>query len=307
MTDTARRNRPRCSIGLPVWNGMNYVEEAIRSVLAQDMGDFELIISDNASTDRTAEICERFALEDDRIVYVRHPRNIGAAKNYNHVFHLAQGEYFVWLAHDDVQGPRFLSTCLEAFDRADPDTVLVYPAFTYIDDASREIGQDEPRCVETSAGSPAQRLFDVLEGLGIVSSIFGMFRRERLARTRLIGSYVASDYVLLAECALLGKIVRIDGPPQFERRLHDEGSQRANKTSEEIARWFDPNARLDLKPSQRLSREYLLSILSVPDLSAGDRIMAVIRLVIHRVLLKRRARRLRRAGPRRLAIDRRRA
>ena len=303
---TGRRGgAPVCSIGLPVWNGENFVEQAIRSALAQDMKDFELIIADNASTDRTGEICERLAREDDRIVYLRHPRNVGAAKNYNHVFNLARGEYFVWLAHDDVQGPSFLSTCLAAFGRAGDDTVLVYPAFTYIDEASREIPHPGPRCVETAAPTPARRMFEVLEGLGTVSSIFGMFRRDLLARTRLIGSYVASDYVLLAECALLGPIRRIDGPPQFARRLHDGGSQRANRTPEDVAKWFDPDTRPDDRPSRRLTREYVLSILGVPGLSSADRAAAIACLAVQRHLVRRRVRRARHAGPRKPLAERR--
>lgn len=97
MTDISAA--PACSIGLPVYNGENYLEQAIQSVLAQTFQDFELIISDNASTDGTEAICRRFAEQDPRILYVRQPRNIGAAKNYNYTFHLARGEYFNWLAH----------------------------------------------------------------------------------------------------------------------------------------------------------------------------------------------------------------
>ena len=298
MTGPAAGMRPpKCSIGLPVYNGAEYVGQAIEAVLRQDFTDLELIISDNASTDRTAEICKRFAEVDPRIIYVRQPRNIGAAKNYNHVFHLARGSYFVWLAHDDVHGPDFLSTCLKGFEDADGDTILVYPSFRYIDETSSEIEDEVPSCVHTDAATPAGRLHDVLEGLGIVSSVFGMFRRDRLAQTRLIGSFIASDYVLLAECALLGKIVRLDSPPQFSRRLHEGGSQRANRTPDEVAKWFDPNAIADRRPGRRLSREYLQAVLFIPGLSVSDRLRALATLVVQRGVNKHRARRLRRARP----------
>lgn len=285
---------PKSSIALPVYNGARYLEQAIRSVLEQDFENFELIISDNASTDATPEICRRFCEADPRITYMRHPRNIGAAKNYNYAFHLARGVYFNWLAHDDILGKEFLSACLKGFDRCDNSTVLVYPRFEYIDEDSRVIATEVLRCVETVAETPGRRMFETLERLATVTSIFGLFRREALARTRLIGSYVASDYVLLAECALLGKIVRLDSEPLFMRRLHAEGSQRANKTADQVAKWFDPEAVADARPARRVSREYLNSICITPGLSLSDRLSALFYLNVQRILIRARARRLRR-------------
>jgi len=292
MTDISRI--PTSSIGLPVYNGENYIEQAIQSAMKQDFEDFELIISDNASTDGTEMICRHYAETDPRIIYVRHPRNIGAAKNYNYVFHLARGRYFNWLAHDDVLGPEFLSICLKGFEKNSESTMLVYPTFKYIDEAEQEIPTEISTCVETSAVRPAKRLYETLEQLGIVTSIFGMFRRDMLARTRLIGSYVASDYVLLVECALLGNIVRLGGGPQFQRRLHKDGSQRANKTPEQVANWFDPDAVADPRPTRRLTREYLNAICMTPGLSAPERLSALLHMIVQRLRLKAQVRRDRR-------------
>ncbi len=97
-----KESDPLVSIGLPVYNGENYLEEAIRSILAQTYTHFELIISDNGSTDRTQEICEFYAERDLRIRYYRNKENLGAAWNYNQTFHLAKGKYFKWAAHDDI-------------------------------------------------------------------------------------------------------------------------------------------------------------------------------------------------------------
>lgn len=277
---------PLSSIGLPVCNGENFLEQAIQSALEQNFEDFELIISDNASTDGTEEICRHYAKADPRVLYVRQPRNIGAAKNYNYVFHLARGRFFNWLAHDDVLGPSFLSACLQGFEEHGSGAVLVYPSFRYIDEAGREIETEVPSCVETSARTPARRFYETLEQLAIVTSVFGLFRRDMLARTRLIGSYIASDYVLLAECALLGNIVRLNCPPQFQRRLHKNGSQRANKTPDEVARWFDPDAVADPRPARRLSREYLNSLCLTPGLATPDRLSALLFLIAQRLKLK---------------------
>src|SRR5436853_274761 len=106
---------PKVSIGLPVFNGETYLAGALNSFLSQDYEDFELIISDNASTDQTAAICKEHAAKDNRIRYYRNETNIGASPNYNRVFQLARGEFFKWGAHDDECHPTLLRRCLEIF------------------------------------------------------------------------------------------------------------------------------------------------------------------------------------------------
>jgi len=264
-----------CSIGLPVYNGENFLRDAIDSVLKQDFQDFELIIADNASTDATEAICREYVARDPRITYVRHPRNIGAAKNYNYVFYCAQGEYFNWLAHDDILGPSFLSNCLSTFEKRDASTILVYPSFQFVDGNLMDLTLEKPSCVETNSPSELRRLYEVLEGLDIVSSVFGMFRKKDLSKTRLIGSFLGSDYVLLVECGLLGKIERLDAAPQFKRRLHAQASQKAGRTSGEITKWFDPDARAEKRPHRRIAKEYVRSLLTLEGLSISTRVFGI--------------------------------
>ncbi len=131
---------PRVSIGLPVYNGEKYLERALDCLLKQDYADFELIVSDNASTDATESICREYAAKDSRIRYYRNPANIGASPNYNRVFSLARGEFFKWASHDDECDPSLLRRCLEAFDRAGGAAVLVFSiAADIIDEAGRVI------------------------------------------------------------------------------------------------------------------------------------------------------------------------
>src|SRR3982751_485615 len=99
---------PKVSIGLPVYNGELHLALALDSILAQTYGDFEIVISDNGSTDGTESICRRYAAADPRIRYERNETNRGAAWNYNHVFELSRGEYFKWMAHDDLIEPNYL-------------------------------------------------------------------------------------------------------------------------------------------------------------------------------------------------------
>src|SRR5919112_5909956 len=103
--------RPRVTIGLPVYNGERFLEQALDGLLAQTFTDFELIISDNASTDRTPEICQAYAARDSRIRYVRQPENIGAGPNHNILVPMARGEYFKWASHDDLYDPDLVAKC----------------------------------------------------------------------------------------------------------------------------------------------------------------------------------------------------
>ncbi len=107
-SNTSNSQEPLISIGLPVFNGSNFLAEAIESVLNQTYKNFELIISDNASTDSTPEICEKFASEDGRIQYYRNEKNLGAGANYDRCFHLSSGEFFKWIAHDDIIEQKYL-------------------------------------------------------------------------------------------------------------------------------------------------------------------------------------------------------
>jgi len=99
---------PKVTIGLPVFNGEKYVQNALTSLLSQTFSDFELIISDNASTDSTQMICEEFANKDKRIKYFRQKNNIGIFHNYKFVLKQASCDYFQWAAADDLWNPEFL-------------------------------------------------------------------------------------------------------------------------------------------------------------------------------------------------------
>ncbi|CUH49082.1 glycosyltransferase family 2 protein [Ruegeria atlantica] len=262
--------RPVVSIGLPVFNGGDFLEQALVSILDQEFGDFELLISDNASTDGTAEICTRYAALDARISYSRQPENLGAAKNYNDVFHAASAKYFKWAAHDDLLKPQFLTRCIDKFESFDAPPVIVYPQSEFIDETGQVLRADR-RSMHTNSTSPAIRVFRAVQAMGLVTSVFGVFHRESLARTQLIGSFIASDYVLLLECVLLGPIVHLEGEPLFQRRIHGNMSRQANKSEEEVLRWFNPDARAKLSSKQRLRIEFRNSIYGIDGLTGLQR------------------------------------
>ena len=125
---------PRLSIELAVYNGENYLAESLDALLGQSYENFELIISDNASTDYTADICRRYEKQDSRIRYVRQPRNIGLAPNHNFVFKQARGELFKWASHDDLYARALLKRCVDALDE-NPHVVLAHSWTALVDDS----------------------------------------------------------------------------------------------------------------------------------------------------------------------------
>src|SRR5246127_6023313 len=116
---------PLVSVGLFVYNGERFIEEALQSILKQTFTDFELIISDNASTDRTGEIVKAYAERDNRIRYYRNEKNIGAGWNARRVYELATGKYFKWATADDFLEPDLLRRCVEILE-SDPGCVAAY-------------------------------------------------------------------------------------------------------------------------------------------------------------------------------------
>lgn len=110
-------NDPLVSIGLPVYNGEKYLDEALKSLLAQSYKNFELIISDNCSTDKTSSICMKYKKKDKRIRYIRQKNNIGAVNNFNFVLNKSKGKYFMWAAHDDIWEPKFVQLIVNDLEK----------------------------------------------------------------------------------------------------------------------------------------------------------------------------------------------
>jgi glycosyltransferase involved in cell wall biosynthesis len=215
--------KPRVSIGLPVFNGEKYVGQAIDSILAQTFQDFELIISDNASTDSTQKICKAYAKKDRRIRYCRNKRNLGVVYNFNRVFELAEGEYFKWAAYDDIVALDYLRKCVSLLDQ-DPTVVICHTDSDIIDENGSIIGTFNHE-MRLSSEEPHERFGDLIfmspPSTHQVISIFGVMRANTIRETNLMGAYVGSDRNFLAEIALIGRIYEI---PEclFYRRNHPE-------------------------------------------------------------------------------------
>jgi glycosyltransferase involved in cell wall biosynthesis len=224
-----KNEKPRVSIGLPVFNAEKYLEQALDSILAQTYTDFELIISDNASTDRTSIICQAYAARDERIRYYRNDKNLGAAQNFNRVFQLSSGEYFKWAAHDDALAPEFLARCVEVLDQ-NPHVVLCYSWVKIIDENGIfEVDYDPGP--DTSSPRPHTRFHNLTLHPEYATQQMGLIRAQALRKTDLHGSYPSSDEVLLAELALLGQFYEIRERLFLYRRYRQQLAQAMDERS----------------------------------------------------------------------------
>jgi glycosyltransferase involved in cell wall biosynthesis len=266
---------PLVSIGLPVFNGENYIEVALKSIVSQDYDDFELIISDNASTDRTESICRDFAAGDRRIRYSRAEANRGAAPNYQRAFELSRGTYFKWAAHDDVCLPGFLNRCVAEISRTDSSVVLVYPRAEIIDAAGNVCGVDD-ECVALDDSRPHRRAVYVLRRVNLGWAQFGLMRSDALKKTRLIDGFIGSDYVLLAELAMLGRLLEIHDV-LFQRRVHAGMSNVAHASENQWLEWLDSSnvgSNAQLPAWVRIGVECIKSARRMP-LAQHDRAMCI--------------------------------
>ncbi len=202
-----RKPAPIVSIGVPVYNGQETLKCMLDSLTGQSFTDFELIISDNGSIDRTAAICEEYASKDQRIRYVCQSANIGAALNFKFVLDQARAPYFMWAACDDVRSTDFLEENIR-FLEAHPD----YVAST------------SPNCFEgrepaganlvtfSITGNVEERFRKFFDHCWASHGIFySVIRTDVLRGCDLLGqSFIAADWAIDLYIASRGNIHRTD-------------------------------------------------------------------------------------------------
>jgi len=215
---------PPVSVGLPVFNGEAYLEDSLKSLLAQTFSDFELIISDNASTDRTQQICRDYAAGDSRIVYHRNSENLGVVANEKRVVDLARGEFFRFAASDDLCAPSHLSACFAVLSQ-NPEAVLVYPRIQLIDENGKPV-EEYDEGLDLQEPQPHLRLEHLLNRINMCNASFGLFRLETFRKLDAIQNFPSYDVVYLANFSLYGKFIEIPETLFFRRIYLDEKSGR---------------------------------------------------------------------------------
>ncbi len=270
---------PRVSIGIPVYNGERFLGEAVQSLLDQTFGDFELVIVDNASTDRTSEICRAFAAKDARVRYHRNERNIGGAPNFVRAFELAdRAPYFKWAAHDDRHHPEYLAECVAVLD-AHPEFILCTSDVEIIDGEGRVVTNPDPELLASARGvdltdvaddRPSVRFRNLILSEHQCLDTFAVTRRSELAQTAHSGPFVGSDRVAVAEISFARQVRPRAAGAVPEPRL--PGSFRAGDETARAHRVLRPEApNAIVLPYWRYLLEYHRSILRQP-LPTAERI-----------------------------------
>jgi glycosyltransferase involved in cell wall biosynthesis len=206
-------NKPFVSIGLPVYNGERFLSQALDSLLEQDYDNFEIIISDNASTDATAQISAEYAGKHTKIRYYRHESTIWATGNFNHVFNLSSAEYFLWASHNMYWDRRYLTRCMEMFHSSD-NLVLAGAVCNSIDMKNQLIFVDKG--LSTVGSKPSERFIKYMSSLYnqvTVNGIFyGIYKRSALCRVMPMLQVIANDHLMLAQLSLEGEYFTIQEP-----------------------------------------------------------------------------------------------
>jgi glycosyltransferase involved in cell wall biosynthesis len=263
-------NKPRVSIGLPVFNAEKYLDQAIKSILEQTYLDLELIISDNASTDRTQEICSAYAAKDPRVRYFRNEMNLGAAPNFNRVFELSATEYFKWAPYDDFIAPNFVSQCVEILDH-NPNVVLCYSKMKIVDEKNEFVVDYDPG-PDTTSTQPHQRFRNLLLNPEYAVQQMGLIRSDVLRKTELMGSYPSSDEVFLAQLALFGEFYEIPERLYFYRRHSDQSTQGDLKVQRARVLFFDTSLKGKIILPKWLYFFACLRVIRQVPISAGEKL-----------------------------------
>jgi glycosyltransferase involved in cell wall biosynthesis len=252
---------PRVSIGLPVYNGEDFLAESLDALLGQSYEDFELIISDNASTDGTADICRRYAKQDSRVRCIRQPRNIGSVPNHRFVLDQSRGELFKWASADDLYARDLLQRCVDALDEY-PDVVLAH-AWTGAVDSAGNLTQALEYPLATDSMRAPERfrsmLFASCEGdYGLIrgDDLYGVIRAEVLRRVGPQDSYYRADRVYTTAIALHGRFHQ-ERDWLYFRRDHPDRVSNAPTVRAWCAQ-LDPRRADRLRhPTARLVAEYI--------------------------------------------------
>jgi glycosyltransferase involved in cell wall biosynthesis len=256
---------------MPAYNAERTIASSIDSLLAQTFSDFELIISDNASTDGTWAMVEDYMRRDARVRGIRQSENIGANGNYSAVFKPSRGRYFKWASSNDWCAPEFLARCVSRLD-ADSGIVLVAPRTRLFESSIAEY-TDYEGDIACTQPNPVDRFIHVDTQLALNNVLNGLIRTDGLRRTRLIEHYRNADVVLVGHLALLGRIELLD-EPMFYRRMDRATATRLMSADAVHRHHYPVKTARSLFPAWRLAMGWARAAMSAP-LRFGDTLRAM--------------------------------
>jgi len=247
---------------MPVYNGERFLRQAVESILGQTFRDFELIISDNGSTDATQQLCEEFAAADSRVRYIRHDKNRGAIFNWAHVVDAARAPYFKWASANDISAPRLLELCVQCLD-TQPDVVVAYGRTEYIDDDGTSLGV-YPHDVHIRDARPSvrfERMCRELRANNAQSS--ALIRLDVLRKMSKTRTFPGADMGLMAELALYGGYELI--PEVLFYRRQGQLSATKFRSAAELKTFLNPTDKATARAvAWPMHVDYMASALRTP-------------------------------------------
>jgi glycosyltransferase involved in cell wall biosynthesis len=262
-------SKSQVTVGMPVYNGDNYLAETLDSILAQTYQNFEVVISDNGSTDGTERICRDYVAKDPRFKYHRSEVNLGVSRNFKRTVGLSSGDYFMFLAHDDKLAPEFLTQCVAVLD-ADPEVALCYPKAIEIDTQGNPLYKKE-QPLDAASSKPHLRFRQMIRMDHNCETLFGLIRANVLKKTVIHADLPDGDRVMLAEVSLYGKYYRVPDY-LFLHREHPVRSINLYPTRFERMALLEPQRAGEfVLPHYAEFAEYLRCIGRAP-LSFGERV-----------------------------------
>lgn len=262
---------PLVSVGMPVYNAAATIAHSIESIRAQDLHDWEMLISDNGSLDETWDIITHYSSLDRRITGVRSTTNRGQIWNFNRVFQATRGKFFLWHSDHDRRHPTYFSRTVSILEN-DPHCVLVFCSALQIDLQGNSLAQLE-EFAETRGLSPLERFFFTMRHIQFANKIYGMIRRETLAQTGLFRVCVGGDAVLLLELALHGSFAHVDELlfyPGRNRAAENHFQYKARVMSALDTAKGEHSAAMSWRQLFRIERNEILDVLRRSSLSRAD-------------------------------------
>lgn len=220
---------PLVTIGMPTRNRATTLRAALDSALGQSYAAIEVVVSDNASADGTQDLLRSVSAQDDRLRVIRQSQPITMLRNHEATWRAARGEFFIWLADDDLLSQNFIEGAVKALgDR--PDAVLA---------------MGELRWFYVSKGVDTAENFDyrfTTDGLPRWKRLWrdrhsgyevkGVFRKEALSRYGWYDHTVSPDWPLLTYLMLVGEVIHVPEIVFFNGTdLPESGEDRARLQS----------------------------------------------------------------------------
>lgn len=221
---------PLISVGVPVYNDADWLQNALDHILGQTYTNLEVIIADDGSTDSSRDICREYASRDGRIRYFENKHNLGVWGNHRFVFDVSQGDYFAWGSGHDYWEPLYINTLLEQL-YANPAVVMCCPKALNFKDG---VASQPPGLLDTRGMAPREGIKSLmefrLEG-GSMDIFYGLYRSEFLEKVEVGRDVLSADEIMFAELLFMGELLQINIPLIHKVKSRGSKDVRANRAT----------------------------------------------------------------------------